>query len=145
MTQAFSPTTMQASGSFRPAYNDLVSKTNRKLQKVAEWRRGITRKRGGDTAARPAPRREAELNPTLAHRSCVEGLWRPPPNTSPEAGRACAFSTGPRTRCGARTLQCARTRDRMRECEATFLGLSASLHQLEDGRREGSQRPCRYQ
>lgn len=32
----------------------------------------------------------------------------------------------------------------MRECEATFLGPPASLHQLEDGRREGSQRPCRY-
>lgn len=64
---------------------------------------GASGKHVGDTDARPAPAWETELNPTLAHRSPVGGgLWRPPPDTSPEAGRACAFSTGPRTRCGAR-------------------------------------------
>lgn len=38
VTQAVSPinTQAEASGSFGPAYNEVVSKTNRKLQKVAE-------------------------------------------------------------------------------------------------------------
>lgn len=143
MTQAFSPSTTQASGSFWPAYNEISSpKQTENYKKLPS---GGTSPGNVEEIRMPGrhpagDRTEPHFGPLLLRR----GLWRPPPDTSPEAGRACTFSTGPRTRYGARTLQCARTRGRMRECEATFLGHSESLHQLEDGRREGSQRPCRY-
>lgn len=84
---------------------------------------GASGKHVGDTDARPAPAWETELNPTLAHRSPVGGgLWRPPPDTSPEAGRACAFSTGPRTRCGARAPLGARPRGRTRRAKRHYWG-----------------------
>lgn len=51
---------------------------------------------------------------------------------------------GPRAR-PARAPLGARTRGRMRECEGKFLGHSGNRHQLEGGRREGSQRPCGFQ
>lgn len=71
---------------------------------------GASGKQAGDADARPAPPRETKLNPTPAHRSSAWGLRRPPPDTSPEAGRACAFSTGPRTHAprGARPTTRAR-------------------------------------